>query len=646
MSADVTARRSLPEGDTGTQAHVVRPNSNGLEALLMLAFDVVPPGVRRRRDFLETSDKAIGGTPVGGPRHGRHAARSASSGLRAPRATAAGVYVLAALVVTARLWVHPAHRMVAGNPHDTDLYTWWLAWIAHQLSGGHFSLITHAMNAPTGVNAMWNTSLLLPGIVLSPLTLLAGGQASYNVLLLVGFAGSAYTAHRLLLRHANVEWWPALAGGAVYGFSPAMMHASIGHVSLVFAPLVPLLVSATLDICTGRVKPVVGGFRLGALASAQLLTGEELLFDTAFLTGLLLVSIAIFCPAAALRALRALGLAVWAAVAVVLTIAGYPLWFQLYGPLAQHGSPLLQDYTKIDLSELVTPSQIMLLHTHHSAVTALAIAPNKEEYLGYLGWPLLVFLVIATIMLWRNLPARVAAITAGASILFSLGEHLKFHGHQTHVPMPWELAMHLPLANDVAVARFALFTPLAAAGVVAIALTQLQTYRLTATCVALAVIVPLVPIPFSSANVATAPPAVVSALKEVRPGSTVLVLPFPDANFTDPMRWQGDTDFRFAMPGGYFIGPAWDGRGYIGGDVARASTTLLRQIADGSHSPEISTAERQTLKGDFAYWHVNAVLLGPGRGNAALSQALTGALGPPQFADGDTLMWPLKSSAA
>ncbi len=158
--------------------------------------------------------------------------------------------------------------------------------------------------------------------------------------------------------------------------------------------------------------------------------------------------------------------------------------------------------------------------------------------------------------------------------------------------------------------------------------------------------VPLVPIPFSTANVATAPPAVVSALKNVQPGSTVLVLPFPDANFTDPMRWQGDTHFRFAMPGGYFIGPAWDGRGYIGGDVARASTTLLRQIADGTHGPQLSTTDLQTLQSDLAYWHVSAVMLGPGHGTAALSQALTGALGAPPFHDGDTMLWPVKPGAA
>jgi hypothetical protein len=559
--------------------------------------------------------------------------------------TAIGGYLLGALIVTARLWVHPAHRMVAGNAHDTDLYTWWLAWTAHQLSGGHFSLLTHAMNAPTGVSAMWNTSLLLPGIVLSPLTLLAGAQTSYNVLLLAGLAGSAYTAHRLLLKHADVGWWPALAGGALYGFSPAMVHASVGHVSLVFAPLVPLLVSATLDICTNRATPIVGGLRLGALASAQLLTGEELLFDTALLTGVLLASIAICRPAAARRALASLGLAMWAALAVVLTIAGYPLWLQFFGPLAQHGSPLLEDYTKVDLSELITPSQLMLFHTHHSATTAMSIAPNKEEYLGYLGWPLLLLLVIAAVVLWRIFAARVAAITTAVCIVFSLGEHLKVHGHQTHFPMPWELVAHLPVAADVAVARFALFTPLAVAGVLAVALTRLQRHRVAAVAVGLAVLVPLVPLPFATAQISTTSAAVAAAAKSVPANSTVLVLPFPDASSTDPMRWQGDTHFRFAMPGGYFIGPAWDGRGYIGGDVVRASTTLLRQIADGSHAPGLSATERQTLHSDFAYWHVGAVLLGPGPGNAALAQALRGALGAPRFTSETTVEWACPAAA-
>jgi hypothetical protein len=151
----------------------------------------------------------------------------------------AGGYLVAALVLTAGLWSDPSGRQIAGNPHDTDLYTWWLAWTAEQVSHGHLSLITHAMNVPVGVNAMWNTSLLLPGILLAPVTLLAGAQVSYNLLLVAGFAGSGYTAFRLLRRHGGVGLGPSVIGGAVFGFSPAVLHAGVGHVSLASPPSSP-----------------------------------------------------------------------------------------------------------------------------------------------------------------------------------------------------------------------------------------------------------------------------------------------------------------------------------------------------------------------------------------------------------------------
>ena len=507
--------------------------------------------------------------------------------------------------------------MVAGNPHDTDLYTWWLAWNAHAVSVGHFSLITHAMNAPTGVNAMWNTSLLLPGVVLSPITLVAGAQVSYNVLLFAGLAGSAYTAHRLLLRYAGVRWWPALVGGALYGFSPAMVHASTGHVSLVFAPLVPLLIAATLDVCTGRVQPVIGGLRLGALASAQLLTGEELLFDTALVTGVLLVCVAIFRPAAAGRAVRSLGLAIWAATALALTLVGYPLWIQLYGPLAQHGSPLLRDYTKIDLAEFVTPSQMMLLHTHHSAATALAIGPLREEYLGYLGWPLLVCIALAAVLLWRNLPARVAAITAAATMTFSLGEHLKFHGHQTHVPMPWLLVRHLPLAADVAVSRFALFTPLAVGAVLAIAYPTAEAssgshFRRGRGLDA------AVPRPFQTANVDHGAALVGRGDDGPAAGHHRLWCcrsPMP----TSPIRCGGRPTPVFGLR---CLAGTSLGRPGMAAATSAAMSRVPRLPSCGKSQTALtrrrSPRGAPDLETDFAFWHVGALLLGPGRGDASL----------------------------
>ena len=98
-------------------------------------------------------------------------------------------YLAAALILTWRLWADPASRTVAGNPTDADLFAWYLRHAADAVTHGHLpALVTTAMNAPVGVNMMWNTSILLPGVLLTPVTLLFGPQVSLTVLTTLGFA--------------------------------------------------------------------------------------------------------------------------------------------------------------------------------------------------------------------------------------------------------------------------------------------------------------------------------------------------------------------------------------------------------------------------------------------------------------------------
>jgi hypothetical protein len=101
-------------------------------------------------------------------------------------------YVVGALIVTWRLWADPASAYIAPNGGDADLFAWYLRYAATAVDHGHLpALATTALNAPAGVNMMWNTSLLLPGVLLSPVTLLLGPQVSLTVLTTAGFAGSA-----------------------------------------------------------------------------------------------------------------------------------------------------------------------------------------------------------------------------------------------------------------------------------------------------------------------------------------------------------------------------------------------------------------------------------------------------------------------
>src|SRR5215469_3398344 len=110
-------------------------------------------------------------------------------------------YLIGAAAVAVRLWADPAGREQFAGVGDNELFSWFLRYAATAVAHGHLpSLVTTAMNAPVGVNLMWNTSFLLPGVLLTPVTLLAGPQVSLTVVLTAGFAGSAASLFWLLRR--------------------------------------------------------------------------------------------------------------------------------------------------------------------------------------------------------------------------------------------------------------------------------------------------------------------------------------------------------------------------------------------------------------------------------------------------------------
>src|SRR5579859_4236525 len=110
--------------------------------------------------------------------------------------TAAGLagmyYLVAAFAVTMCLWRDPASRIVVINPCDSDQFAWFFRYDATAVAHLRLpALITTGMNAPQGINLMWNTPMVLPGVLFAPLTLLAGPQTSLTALMTLGFAGSA-----------------------------------------------------------------------------------------------------------------------------------------------------------------------------------------------------------------------------------------------------------------------------------------------------------------------------------------------------------------------------------------------------------------------------------------------------------------------
>ena len=633
-------------------------------------------------------------------------------------ATAAvlGCYLVAAVIVTWRLWADPASRTVVGNPQDADQFAWYLRYIATALAHGRLpALVTPALNAPQGINVMWNTSILLPGVLLAPVTLLAGPQASLTVLTAAGFAGSA-ASMLLVLRRWQVSTGAAALAGAVYGFSPALLHAAVGHYNLQFAVLPPLIVDATLRVVVGRPRPAPpadsslaaapggrwlasrsrvaapaasstsswsrdgapgniqrrarsrplsrvppaarDGIWLGLLVTAQLFTGEELLLVTCIACLLIVAGLAASRPrAVARRMIPALtGLA--AAAAVALVLAGRALWVQFAGPLTQHGSAFLPDYFVNDVSGFVTPSGQQLFHTAASAAAAARYQGGPAEYLAYLGWPLIVVLVIATAACWRHPAVRAMALTLVLLELISLGGHPLVSGvSDPGVNLPWHWLEELPVLGSALPTRLSIVADGAAAALLAfgVDLARARMGRVSAgrwsalvTAVAVLACLPLVPRPLAPADASPVPAGWTAAISALRlpPGARVLIVPVPTPTLTVAMRWQADTGQPESLIGGYFTGPAWNGQAYIGGNGVTATAQYLdwlwltgsAGLAPVAVGPAVHAPTPVQVRADLASWRPTGVLAVTAIGSP-LGRYLVALLGRPTVRGTDILAW-------
>jgi hypothetical protein len=593
-------------------------------------------------------------------------------------------YLIAAVAVTMWLWRDPASRIVAGNPYDSDQFAWFFRYDATAIAHLRLpALSTAGMNAPQGVNLMWNTPMLLPGVLLAPLTLLAGPQASLTVLMTLGFAGSAL-AMLAVLHRWGASMTAAAAGGLVYGFCPALIESAQGHYDLQFAVLPPLIIDAVLRLATGRCGTgrrwsgrrwsgrwaAAGcGAWLGLLMAAQIFITEEMLFDAGVAAVILLTVLAAGRPRAALGRAGDMLTGAATAIAVTAVIAGYPLWEQFLGPVRQHGSPFTPDYYKNDLAGLVQPPGAMLLHTQASAAFAAAFRGQAPEYLAYLGWPMLFALAAAAVLFWHRPAVRATAVTFAMLEVLSLGGTLLADGHEhAWLALPWYWLQTLPITGSAIPDRFSILADAAAAALFAFGLDAARARwdtgdrpaarwaRWIIALAALAAIAPLVPRPLPAGSESAVPAGWTATLAALRlpAGAHVLVLPIPISTFTEPLRWTADTGVPSSMFGGYFMGPTRTGQAATDGSGPSPTGLYLNQLWAQSPAADATTsaataAGRQVdrthptgaqVRAQLAAWHPAAVVADTVE-HSALGRYLISLLGRPTVSVGGVLGWRL-----
>jgi hypothetical protein len=569
-------------------------------------------------------------------------------------------YLIGAFYVTGRLWINPAGRWQTGDIEDVDQATWFMRYTARAVEHFHLpALITPTMNAPHSVNLMWNTSLLLPGTVVSPVTLLFGPQVSLTVLLLIGFAGSAASMWYVLRRwHASPM--AAALGGAFYGFSPALINSGIGHYSLVLAIIPPLLIDRLLRIVTRQGSPIRNGLWLGVLAAAQLFISEELLVDSIIAAVILLVVLAICRPREVVSRLRPFAIGMGAALVAAVVLTARALWVQFHGIVIKGaGATVIIKYDGrlTNLGTLpyawITPGRSLLLRSVGTAYSASHYPQPTPEYLAYLGVPLIIVLITAIIYFWRDLAIRVTGITCVLLEWLGMGSR-QINPHAVTLPgflLPWGYLDHLPVIEGMVPDRLCILADVGAAAVLAFAIDRAGApngpfakwqYRAQIPIgIAAFALLFLIPTPYVAAPVRAVPPGWQATFTKLHlpDNARVLIAPFPNADTSQTLRWQATTGEPVTMIGGDFISPDEPGRQSRAGRSALNPTALyLSQLYwQGGRPLRPSPAQ---IRADLNAMKPNAVVA-IGSPGTRLGRFLISLFGQPTSDIGRVMAWRL-----
>ena len=369
-------------------------------------------------------------------------------------------YLAAGVAVT---W--PRATYITGrlpSMRDSAAYVWGFWWMARRLSHLANPWVTDHMAAPAGVLLGYHTLMPLPGLLLTPVTLIFGPSASYNLLVILVPGLLCYAMYR-----AARLWLPsqtgAIAAGAFFGLSAMLAQEDWYHINIAVGALfLPLALEASVRL---RRSP---GWRqaliLGVVVGAAVLTDPESAVLTGILVGLVLLPWLLWRPSVARLWPAALG-------AVVAAIVAGP---QLAAMIHEQSRGGLQ----IDARLLGVTDKLygvglpgMFAPTPRVAdfgLTALAqpfLHSRDNEGLPMFGVTLTALALIGLVVAWRQRRAwQLAALWLGCTAL-ALGMSLwvaksqiipwmqDWHGVRVSPLMPYTWFVRIPGLSALSVRR-------------------------------------------------------------------------------------------------------------------------------------------------------------------------------------------------
>jgi len=444
------------------------------------------------------------------------------------------------------LILHASWAQLDQKSPDPNFYAWSLRWWPYAIGHGLDPLYTHQIGAPAGYALAWITTIPPLAVLATPLTLVAGPVVSFSLLTAAAMPVSAWAAF-VLCRRLTGKFWPALVGGAIFGFSAyELTHDAAGQLNLAYALLLPLLAYLVVlwrDNSIGaRTFVILAAIGLALQFYLFLETFADLtaIAVISFLLGLVLAG-----RAGRPEVLRLARLVALAYVIALVLAAPY-----LVSALSTK-APTLVAVSGADLASLVIPAPGRTFGI--AWLARLAAGPVPSSHACYVGIPLLVLAILLAVFGWSSRLVRFLSCLLVLVIAASLGPVAYLDGHRL-ASLPWGRLWHLPILRNAWPERLMLFAFLVLAIMTALWLASpsrvvISGLRWLLACLAIAAMA-LAVRPFDVTSRSNVPSFITAGdyRTQLKPGEIVVVVSqVGDAG----MLWQADSGFYLRVAGGY-----------------------------------------------------------------------------------------------
>jgi len=194
-------------------------------------------------------------------------------------------YIAAGVAVTWPLATYLRGRLP--DTLDPASYVWSLWWVAHQVTHLGNPWFTPRLAAPAGVQLGYDTLMPGLGIMMLPITLLAGPAVSYNLLVVLLPGAACYALYRVAALWLTSRVG-AVGAGALFGLSTMLAFQDWFHLNIAAGTVfLPLTLEAAVRL---RRRPgPARALRLGLVLGLAVLVNQESAILAAILAVLALI---------------------------------------------------------------------------------------------------------------------------------------------------------------------------------------------------------------------------------------------------------------------------------------------------------------------------------------------------------------------